>query len=354
MESLTIISSVLMIWFLSQSSQQEAMKQKEELKKEVSCLRSELQQIRDSRDNLSVQVQRLTSEFDNYTELTTKSIKNLDKITIKTIALEETCASQREKIQLLQHQLAASNEKLKRADLITIKTMTEYEKQKNTIIDLQDRLAEAELQIIEAEKLRKKLHNTILELTGNIQVFYRVRLLLLDTDSGGTDDVVSYPTSLEYLGRGIDLTHNAQKYSFTFDKVFNEASQEDVFVEISQLVQSALGGYKVCIFAYGQTGSSKTYTMMGNTEHAEQKGHIPRSLEQIFQTSQSLQCQGWKYKMQVSLILTFSLEASGGLSKQYRIKHDTCGNTIVFDLTIIDVCSIKAVSFLLQQASQSR
>ena len=61
---------------------------------------------------------------------------------------------------------------------------------------------------------------------------------------------------------------------------------------------------QVCIFAYGQTGSGKTYTMMGNTEHAEQKGHIPRSLEQIFQTSQSLQCQGWKYKMQVSLILT--------------------------------------------------
>ena len=38
----------------------------------------------------------------------------------------------------------------------------------------------------------------------------------------------------------------AQKYSFTFDKVFNhEASQEDVFFEISQLVQSALDGYKV-------------------------------------------------------------------------------------------------------------
>lgn len=43
--------------------------------------------------------------------------------------------------------------------------MTEYEKQKNTIIDLQDRLADAELQIIEAEKLRKKMHNTILVTT---------------------------------------------------------------------------------------------------------------------------------------------------------------------------------------------
>lgn len=40
-----------------------------------------------------------------------------------------------------------------------------------------------------------------------------------------------------------------QKYPFTFDKVFDhEASQQDVFVEISQLVQSALDGYKVLTF----------------------------------------------------------------------------------------------------------
>lgn len=39
-----------------------------------------------------------------------------------------------------------------------------------------------------------------------------------------------------------------QKYPFTFDKVFSfEASQQDVFVEISQLVQSALDGYKVIL-----------------------------------------------------------------------------------------------------------
>lgn len=42
------------------------------------------------------------------------------------------------------------------------------------------------------------------------------------------------------------LLWTAQKHAFTFDKVFAPtASQEDVFAEISQLVQSALDGYKV-------------------------------------------------------------------------------------------------------------
>lgn len=51
----------------------------------------------------------------------------------------------------------------------------------------------------------------------------------------------------------MSLLSSGQKHSFTFDKVFMPtASQEDVFVEISQLVQSALDGYKVkfCIFLF--------------------------------------------------------------------------------------------------------
>ena len=56
---------------------------------------------------------------------------------------------------------------------------------------------------------------------------------------------------------------------------------------------------QVCIFAYGQTGSGKTYTMMGRPGSPTEKGLIPRSVEQIFQTRQSLQSQGWKYEMQV-------------------------------------------------------
>lgn len=48
------------------------------------------------------------------------------------------------------------------ADLSASETRTEYEEQKRIVCELQDRLANTELQVIEGEKLRKKLHNTIL------------------------------------------------------------------------------------------------------------------------------------------------------------------------------------------------
>ncbi|XP_027172595.1 kinesin-like protein KIN-14N [Coffea eugenioides] len=344
------------------TSQEEAVRQKEALANEVGCLRNDMQQVRDDRDRQLLQVQSLTAELAKCQEFVGQSSANVDTLTVKSNELEERCSSQSEHIRRLQEQLAFAEKKLMMSDISAMETRSEFEEQKILILELQNRLSDAEMKIVEGEKLRKKLHNTILELKGNIRVFCRVRPLLSDDAGNPEMKVISFPTAMESLGRGIDLSQNGQKHSFTFDKVFMpDASQEDVFVEISQLVQSALDGYKVCIFAYGQTGSGKTYTMMGKTGNPDQKGLIPRTLEQVFETKQTLQCQGWRYEMQVSMLeiynetirdLLSSRTDNGG--KQYTIKHDANGNTHVSDLTIVDVCSSREVSYLLEHAAQSR
>ena len=68
---------------------------------------------------------------------------------------------------------------------------------------------------------------------------------------------------------------------FQYDKVFDQtASQQDVFEDVSDVVKSVLDGQKVCVFAYGQTGTGKTFTMKGGSEYKQ--GIIPRSMELIF------------------------------------------------------------------------
>merc|ERR1712141_131539 len=84
-----------------------------------------------------------------------------------------------------------------------------------------------------------------------------------------------------------------QHFNFDFDHVFgHKTTQDDVFDEVSQLVQSSIDGYNVCIFAYGQTGSGKTYTMEGEDTEIEQ-GIIPRTLMKIFQEAKYLEEKGW-------------------------------------------------------------
>lgn len=56
----------------------------------------------------------------------------------------------------------------------------------------------------------------------------------------------------------------------------NYASQMQVYKDIGEeMLLHAFEGYNVCIFAYGQTGAGKSYTMMGKQDVKDQKGIIP-------------------------------------------------------------------------------
>ncbi len=77
-------------------------------------------------------------------------------------------------------------------------------------------------------------------------------------------------------------------------------TQENIFDELGQLIQSAVDGKNVCIFAYGQTGSGKTYTMEGG-QSSSTKGIIPRSIELIFEEASRAEKYNWQSEISVSI-----------------------------------------------------
>ncbi|BAT97425.1 hypothetical protein VIGAN_09086800 [Vigna angularis var. angularis] len=115
---------------------------------------------------------------------------------------------QDERIKVLQEKLSTTEEKLQVSDISANETRTEFEGQQKLVHELQRRLEDAEYKVTVGEKLRKELHNTILELKGNIRVFCKVRPLLPDEARSTEGKVISYPTSMEAFGWGIELTQS--------------------------------------------------------------------------------------------------------------------------------------------------
>lgn len=77
---------------------------------------------------------------------------------------------------------------------------------------------------------------------------------------------------------------------------------EDVFAETLPVVRSVLDGYNVCIFAYGQTGTGKTFTMEGTPEN---RGVNYRALEELFRSSTE-RSSVIRYQFSVSMLEVYN------------------------------------------------
>ncbi|KAI3381798.1 hypothetical protein SNEBB_000846 [Seison nebaliae] len=79
---------------------------------------------------------------------------------------------------------------------------------------------------------------------------------------------------------------DSQKKTFTFDHAYDgNSTQKQLYDDcFSSIVDSVLEGYNGTIFAYGQTGTGKTYTMEGVRHIPEERGVIPHSFAHIFNT----------------------------------------------------------------------
>ncbi|KAK6590664.1 kinesin-like boursin [Cryptosporidium xiaoi] len=190
-------------------------------------------------------------------------------------------------------------------------------------------------------KSNKPRQNIIEENGVNVKVIVRCRPLteqekkdpnnfnILQTKIDTKEVVVSQQT----LGRKID------SYStklFSFDGVCGSfTSQRDLFKQyVVPIVDEVLLGFNCTIFAYGQTGTGKTYTMEGdmkeylesnNMELTEHAGIIPRAVQLIFER---LESQYTEYGVRVSYLEIYNEELSDLLSDEkltLRIYDDVPG-----------------------------
>ncbi|XP_042599449.1 kinesin-like protein KIFC3 isoform X3 [Cyprinus carpio] len=145
--------------------------------------------------------------------------------------------------------------------------------------------------------LRKKCHNELVRLKGNIRVLCRVRPVCAgETDAADAKNIVTFDPDDDAV---LYLSNKGKLMTFELDKVFpTQATQGEVFQEVQSLVTSCIDGFNVCIFAYGQTGSGKTYTMEGVPEDP---GINQRALRLLF--SEVLEKKpDWDYKITVSMV----------------------------------------------------
>ncbi|GAB0492228.1 hypothetical protein MMPV_003489 [Pyropia vietnamensis] len=237
-------------------------------------------------------------------------------------------------------------------------------------------------QSLDDEVERRRLHNQVQELKGNIRVYCRVRPLLLkgagvgDAAGGAGEASASGVFRYHSRGRGIDAirpgdapTSSAtgglppvNKWAFTFDRVFDgSASQSDVFSEVSEMVQSAIDGYRVCIFAYGQSGSGKTHTMLSSAD-GEELGVIPRAVAQIFDHTERMASDGWKFELKASFMEVYNDQvrdllgsAAEDANVKYDVRFDAATHlSVVSNLTTVTVNSREEVDKVISTSLSNR
>ncbi|CAN7103870.1 unnamed protein product [Brassica rapa subsp. narinosa] len=163
---------------------------------------------------------------------------------------------------------------------------------------------------------------------------------------------------------------------FTFDKVFGpSAQQKDLYDQaVVPIVNEVLEGFNCTIFAYGQTGTGKTYTMEGDCRRSKggpsgglpaEAGVIPRAVKQIFDTLEGQQAE---YSVKVTFLELYNEEITDLLApedisrvvsedkqkKPLPLMEDGKGGVLVRGLEEEIVTSANEIFTLLERGSSKR
>jgi len=303
-----------------QAMMEDAIKQKEELNAALNDAMGELERVDREQAELKQAQSKLTEQA-AHAEAARKTLLQ------QFLELEEKYAANKVEKDHLETQVAGLRSKGTDKDHRLLELDRQLQQSRSDLAATQKRLAtfdERESALFEklqaCDRVRQQLQSRVMQLSGNIRVFVRVRPKLIheleqeaklvcktsaSTKSKPKDEPFRFPgiydNQTEQTDGEIGLSDDITKqlifavepfkdrgglsqrkriHKFGFDNVFTPNDGQDAVWKASEpLVQSAIDGYNVTFFAYGQTGSGKTHTMLGDDENV---GLIGRSVSKLF------------------------------------------------------------------------
>ncbi|XP_052751114.1 kinesin-like protein unc-104 isoform X13 [Galleria mellonella] len=179
----------------------------------------------------------------------------------------------------------------------------------------------------------------IIEMSGNTTIIQNPK-----APPGTKDSAKSFNFDFSYW------SHNPNDPEFS--------SQIMVYKDIGEeMLQHAFDGYNICIFAYGQTGAGKSYTMMGRGEDG-QEGIIPQICKDLFRRIRQTTADDLKYSVEVSYMEIYCERVRDLLNPKnkgnLRVREHPALGPYVEDLSKLAVTSYQDIYDLIDEGNKAR
>ncbi|XP_039533105.1 kinesin-like protein KIF1A isoform X9 [Pimephales promelas] len=172
--------------------------------------------------------------------------------------------------------------------------------------------------------------------------------------SGNTTTIINPKQPKENKSFNFDYSY----WSHTTPEDVNFACQRQVYKDIGEeMLLHAFEGYNVCIFAYGQTGAGKSYTMMGKQEK-DQEGIIPLLCEDLFTKFNNNNDNSMSYSVEVSYMEIYCERVRDLLNPKnkgnLRVREHPLMGPYVEDLSKLAVTSYNDIQDLMDSGNKAR
>ncbi len=156
------------------------------------------------------------------------------------------------------------------------------------------------------------------------------------------------------------INNQKENWSFQFDKILHNVAQEEVFEYVKSVISNATLGFNGTVFAYGPTGSGKTFTMSGSSSNFNYRGIIPRAITRLFQELGGK--VDYESKVSISYLeiyneIIFDLLSPIPANEQkgeINFQEDSKGNVVVKGLTKHSVANEEEAFNLLFEGESNR